>query len=160
MNFQAVVTTVKTFNEFVDKIKFVQNLSSACSTIGIVYDSCRWQFFEVTYRWNRCCEQPFLFTEAASIPKDVQGNFAGRIRHTRNKAALDSFLEVSCWRMWWCDIFISWSREVKCNYTDFSEDFHIGRTQEEPVTKIIVDMKYYPLIDCWNIIHSLVAELL
>ena len=39
VNFQAIVTTVKSFNEFADGNKFIQNLSSGCSRIDTVCDS-------------------------------------------------------------------------------------------------------------------------
>ena len=48
-------------------------------------------------------------------------------------------------------VLISMSRKVECNYTEVSEeDLHIGRTEEEADTKIIVHIKYCLLNGCRN----------
>ena len=50
-------------------------------------------------------------------------------------------------------VFISVSSEFKCNSTDLSEEvLHIGRTQEETDTKIIVHMKHCLLNGFRNIV--------
>ena len=73
--FQAAVTTVKTFNEFRDGIKFVQILPSGCSRIDIVCDSYFNNCLKSHIREACSYEQFFPFTEATNIPKDVQGGF-------------------------------------------------------------------------------------
>ena len=48
-------------------------------------------------------------------------------------------------------VLISMSRKVECNYTEVSEeDLHIGRTEEEADTKIIVHIKYCLFNGCRN----------
>ena len=98
------------------------------------------------------CGQFFPFTEATNIPKDFQGNF---LRHNRNKVALNSFLtgklfthDFDC-----AIVFISVNSEVKCNSTNVSEEvLHIGYTQEEADTKIIVHVKHCLLNGFRNIV--------
>ena len=153
VNSQAAVTTDKTFNEFADGIiEFVNNLSSGCSRIDIVCDSYFDNFLKSHTREVRDCEQFFPFTEATNIPKDFQSNF---LRHNRNKVALNSFMtgKLLTHDFGGAIVFISVSSEVKCNSTDLSEGvLHIGHTQEEADTKIIVHVKHCLLNGFRNIV--------
>ena len=153
VNSQAAVTTAKTFNEFADEvIEFVKNLSSGCSCIDIVCDSYFDNSLKSHTREARGCGQFFPFTEATNIPKDFQGNF---LRHNRNKVALNSFLtgKLLTHDFGGAIVFISVSSEVKCNSTDLSEEvLHIGHTQEEADTKIIVHVKHCLLNGFRNIV--------
>ena len=153
LNSQAAVTTAKTFNEFAGEvIEFVKNLSSGCSCIDIVCDSYFDNSLKSHTREARGCGQFFPFTEATNIPKDFQDNF---LRHNRNKVALNSFLtgklfthDFDC-----AIVFISVNSEVKCNSTNVSEEvLHIGYTQEEADTKIIVHVKHCLLNGFRNIV--------
>ena len=150
VNSQATVTTAKTFNEISDGMnKFVQDLSCGFSRIDTVSDS----YFDNSLKSHRreacTCGQFFLFTEATSIPKDFQNNFT---KHNRNKVALNSFLagKVLTHDFGGVIVSLSMNREIKCNSTEVSdEDVHIGRTQEEAATKIIVHV---------NIVSSIVSK--
>ena len=153
VNSRAVVTTVKTFNEFEDGIiEFVKNLSSGCSRIDIVCDSYFDNSLKSHTREARGCGQFLPYAEATNIPKDLQGNF---LRHNRNNVALNSFLteKLLTHDFGGTIVFISVNSEVKCNSTDVSEEvLHIGRTQEEADTKIIVHVKHYLLNGFRNIV--------
>ena len=153
VNSQATVTTAKTFDEFADEvIEFVNNLSSGCSRIDIVCDSYFDNFLKSHTREVRDCEQFFPFTEATNIPKDFHSNF---LRHNRNKVALNSFMtgKLLTHDFGGAIVFISVSSEVKCNSTDLSEGvLHIGHTQEEADTKIIVHVKHCLLNGFRNIV--------
>ena len=86
VNSQAAFTTATTFNESADGIiKYVENLSSGCSRIGIFCDS----YFDNSLKSHTCeargCGQFFPFTEATNKPNDFQGSF---LRKNRNKVAL------------------------------------------------------------------------
>ena len=153
VNSQAAVTTAKTLNEFADiVIKFVKNLSSGCSHIDIVCDS----YFDNSLKSHTCeargCGQFLPFTEATNIPKDFQGHF---LKHNRNKVALNSFLtgKLLTHRFGQAIVFISVDSEIKCNSTHVSEEvLHIGRTQEEADTKIMVPVRYCLLNGFRNIV--------
>ena len=69
----------------------------------------------------RSSGQFFPLTEAASVPKDFQGNF---LRHKRNKLALNSFLaaKLLTYDFGGSLVFISVNSEVKCYSTDVSEE--------------------------------------
>ena len=149
LDFQAALTTAKTFNKFSDEIiKFFQNLSSGYSCIDIVCDSYFDNSFKSHTREACGCGQFFPFTEATNIPKDFQGDF---LRHNRNKIALNSFLtgKVLMHDFGGAVVFIPVNSEVKCNSTDISKDLHIGCTQEEADTKIIIHMKHC-LLNCFR----------
>ena len=67
------------------------------------------------------------------------------LRHNRNKVALNSFLtgKLLTHDFGGSILFISVNSEIKCNSTDVSEEvLHIGHTQEEADTKIIVHVKH------------------
>ena len=67
------------------------------------------------------------------------------LRHNRNKVALNSFLtgKLLTHDFGGSILFISVNSEIKCNSTDVSEGvLHIGHTQEEADTKIIVHVKH------------------
>ena len=140
VNSQVAFTTAKIFNEFADGIiEFVKNLPSGCSRICQEPAIC-------PLKSHTCeahgCGQFFPFTEATNIPKDFQGNF---LRHNRNKVALNSFLtgKLLTHDFGGSILFISVNSEIKCNSTDVSEEvLHIGHTQEEADTKIIVHVKH------------------
>ena len=140
VNSQVAFTTAKIFNEFADGIiEFVKNLPSGCSRIFQEPAIC-------PLKSHTCeahgCGQFFPFTEATNIPKDFQGNF---LRHNRNKVALNSFLtgKLLTHDFGGSILFISVNSEIKCNSTDVSEGvLHIGHTQEEADTKIIVHVKH------------------
>ena len=140
VNSQVAFTTAKIFNEFADGIiEFVKNLPSGCSRICQEPAIC-------PLKSHTCeahgCGQFFPFTEATNIPKDFQGNF---LRHNRNKVALNSFLtgKLLTHDFGGSILFISVNSEIKCNSTDVSEGvLHIGHTQEEADTKIIVHVKH------------------
>ena len=94
----------------------------------------------------------FPFTEATNIPKDFLSNFLSR---SRNKVALNSFLtgKLLAHDFGRAIVFIPVNSEVKCNSTDVSEEvLHIGRTQEETDTKIIVYVKHCLLNGFRNIV--------
>ena len=143
VNSQAAVTTAKTFNEFADGIiEFVKNPSSGCSLIDLICDS----YFDNSLKSLTCeargCGPFFPFTEATNVPKDFQGNF---LKHNRNKVALNSFLtgKLLMHDFGGVIVFISVNSEVKCNSTDVSKEvLHIGCTQEETDTKVIVHVKH------------------
>ena len=143
VNSQTAVTTTKTFDEFADEvIEFVKNLSSGCSHIDIVCDSYFDNSLKSHTREARGCGQFFPFTEATNIPEDFQGNF---LRHNRNKVALNSFptSKLLTHDFGGAIVFISVKSGVKCNSTDVCEEvLHIGRTQEQAHTKIIVHVKH------------------
>ena len=153
VNSQATVTTAKTFNEFADEvIEFVKNLSSGCSHIDVVCDSYFDNSLKSHTREDCGCGQFFPFTEATNIPKDFQGNF---LRHNRNKVPLNSFLtgKLLTHDFGRVIVFISVNSGVKCNSTDVSEEvLHIGRTQEDADTKIIVHVKHCLLNGFRNIV--------
>ena len=140
VNSQVAFTTAKIFNEFADGIiEFVKNLPSGCSRICQEPAIC-------PLKSHTCeahgCGQFFPFTEATNIPKDFQGNF---LRHNRNKVALNSFPtgKLLTHDFGGSILFISVNSEIKCNSTDVSEEvLHIGHTQEEADTKIIVHVKH------------------
>ena len=140
VNSQVAFTTAKIFSEFADGIiEFVKNLPSGCSRICQEPAIC-------PLKLHTCeahgCGQFFPFTEATNIPKDFQGNF---LRHNRNKVALNSFLtgKLLTHDFGGSILFISVNSEIKCNSTDVSEGvLHIGHTQEEADTKIIVHVKH------------------
>ena len=140
VNSQVAFTTAKIFSEFADGIiEFVKNLPSGCSRICQEPAIC-------PLKSHTCeahgCGQFFPFTEATNIPKDFQGNF---LRHNRNKVALNSFLtgKLLTHDFGGSILFISVNSEIKCNSTDVSEEvLHIGHTQEEADTKIIVHVKH------------------
>ena len=140
VNSQVAFTTAKIFNEFADGIiEFVKNLPSGCSRICQEPAIC-------PLKSHACeahgCGQFFPFTEATNIPKDFQGNF---LRHNRNKVALNSFLtgKLLTHDFGGSILFISVNSEIKCSSTDVSEGvLHIGHTQEEADTKIIVQVKH------------------
>ena len=140
VNSQVAFTTAKIFNEFADGIiEFVKNLPSGCSRICQEPAIC-------PLKSHTCeahgCGQFFPFTEATNIPKDFQGNF---LRHNRNKVALNSSLtgKLLTHDFGGSILFISVNSEIKCNSTDVSEEvLHIGHTQEEADTKIIVHVKH------------------
>ena len=140
VNPQVAFTTAKIFNEFADGItEFVINLPSGCSQICQEPALC-------PLKSHTCqahgCGQFFPFIEATNIPKDFQDNF---LRHNRNKVALNSFLtgKLLTHDFGGAILFISVNSEVKCNSTDVSEEvLHIGCTQEEADTKIIVQVKH------------------
>ena len=140
VNSQVAFTTAKIFNEFADGItEFVNNLPSGCSQIYQEPALC-------PLKSHTCqahgCGQFFPFIEATNIPKDFQDNF---LRHNRNKVALNSFLtgKLLTHDFGGAILFISVNSEVKCNSTDVSEEvLHIGCTQEEADTKIIVQVKH------------------
>ena len=140
VNSQVAFTTAKIFNEFADGIiEFVKNLPSGCSRICQEPAIC-------PLKSHTCeahgCGQFFPFTEATNIPKDFQGNF---LRHNRNKVALNSFLtgKLLTHDFGGSILFISVNSEIKCSSTDVSEGvLHIGHTQEEADTKIIVQVKH------------------
>ena len=130
----------------------MKNLSSGSSRIDIVCDSYFDNSLKSHTRKARGCAQFFPFTEATIIPKDFQGNF---LRHNRNKVALNSFLtgKLLTHDFGGTIVFISVNSEVKCNSTEVSEKvLHIGRTQEEADTKIIVHVKHCFLNDFRNIV--------
>ena len=153
VNSQSAVTTAKTFNEFADGIiEIVEYLSSGCSCIDIVCDSYFDNSLKSHTREARGCGQFFPFTEATNIPKDFQGNF---LRHNRNKVALNSFLtsKLLTHDFGGAIVFISVNSEVKCNSTEVNEEvLHIGRTQEEADTKIVLHVKHCLLSDFRNIV--------
>ena len=108
-------------------------------------------------REARGCGQFFPFTEATNIPKEFQGNF---LRHNRNKVALNSFLadKLLTHDFGGAIVFISVKSGVKCNFTNVSEEvLHIGRTQEEAHTKIIVHVKHCLLNGFRNIVVKTVS---
>ena len=146
VNSQAAVTTADGI------IAFVKNLSTECSHIDITCDSYFDNSLKSHTREARGCGQFFPFTEATNIPKDFQGNF---LRHNRNKVALNSFLtgKLLTHDFGGAIVFISVNSEVKCNSTDVSEEvLHIGRTQEDAATKIIVHVKHCLLNGFRNIV--------
>ena len=158
VNSQVAFTTAKIFNEFADGIiEFVKNLPSGCSRICQEPAIC-------PLKSHTCeahgCGQFFPFTEATNIPKDFQGNF---LRHNRNKVALNSFLtgKLLTHDFGGAIVFISVNSEVKCNSTDVSEEvLHIGRTQEDAATKIIVHVKHCLLNGFRNIVVKTVDTIL
>ena len=140
VNSQAAVTTAVTTADGI--IAFVKNLSTECSHIDITCDSYFDNSLKSHTREARGCGQFFPFTEATNIPEDFQGNF---LRHNRNKVALNSFLtsKLLTHDFGGAIVFISVKSGVKCNSTDVCEEvLHIGRTQEQAHTKIIVHVKH------------------
>ena len=132
-------------------IEFVKNLSSGCSHIDLVCDSYFDNSLKSNTREDCGCGQFFPFTEATNIPKDFQGNF---LRHNR-KVPLNSFLtgKLLTHDFGRVIVFISVNSGVKCNSTDVSEEgLHIGRTQEDADTKIIVHVKHCLLNGFKNIV--------
>ena len=136
VNSQAAVTTADGI------IVFVKNLSTECSHIDITCDSYFDNSLKSHTREARGCGQFFPFTEATNIPEDFQGNF---LRHNRNKVALNSFptSKLLTHDFGGAIVFISVKSGVKCNSTDvYEEVLHIGRTQEQAHTKIIVHVRH------------------
>ena len=85
------------------------------------------------------------------------------LRHNRNKVALNSFLtgKLLTHDFGGAIVFISVNSEVKCNSTDVSEEvLHIGRTQEDAATKIIVHVKHCLLNGFRNIVVKTVDTIL
>ena len=77
------------------------------------------------------------------------------LRHNKSKVVLNSFLtdKLLTYDFGGAIVLISVNSEVKCNSTDVSEEvLHIGGTQEDAATKIIVHVKHCLLNGFRNIV--------
>ena len=96
------------------------------------------------------CGQFFPFTEATNIPNNFQSNF---LRRNRNKVALNSFLINKLLTYHFDGPIVFILGTMKCNSINVSEVvLHIGCTQEEGDTKVIVHVKHCPLNGFRNIV--------
>ena len=96
------------------------------------------------------CGQPSSIYKSKHYTKGLPRQL---LRHNKNKIVLNSLLLVTLLTHYFADAIalISMSREVEYNSTEVSEkDLHIGLTEEEADTKIIVHIKYCLLNGCRN----------